>query len=76
MTTPNSERLLNFKVTGMTCGHCQRAVESAIRELDGVSEVVVNLQAGQARVVGSASEQQIIAAVEEAGYEASQASDS
>ncbi len=35
MTNLPKERI--FKVEGMTCGHCQKAVEAAIGQLDGVS---------------------------------------
>ncbi len=59
-----------FKVEGMTCGHCQKAVEAAIGQLDGVQSVRVDLKAGEAKVVGHVNDQTVIAAVEDAGYEA------
>jgi copper chaperone len=59
-----------FRVSGMSCGHCKAAVESAIRGVANVDQVSVDLNAGQAVVVGSPTDQAIIAAVEEAGYEA------
>jgi copper chaperone len=65
MTPQHSERLSKIKVAGMTCGHCQRAVESAIRDLEGVSDVQVDLKLGQATVIGNVSDEQIAAAVEE-----------
>lgn len=68
MPNQEFERRLQVKVTGMTCGHCQRAVESAIRVLDGVSDVQVDLKLGQATVIGNVSDEQIAAAVEEADY--------
>jgi copper chaperone len=58
-----------FKVTGMTCGHCKAAVESAIRQVSGVGEVCVDLAAGQATVIGDASDERIEVAIKEAGYE-------
>ena len=64
-----------FQVTGMTCDHCQRAVDSAIRQLHGVQNVRVNLNTGEAKVVGNASDQEVSAAVEEAGYEATRITD-
>lgn len=59
-----------YQVKGMTCDHCRAAVESAIRQVADVREVSVDLKAGKAVVVGIPSDHAIIAAVEEAGYEA------
>ena len=36
-----------FQVTGMTCGHCERAVVHAVRELDEEAMVKVDLPTGQ-----------------------------
>jgi copper chaperone len=59
-----------FKISGMTCGHCKSAVESAIRKVADVREVSVDLEAGTAIVVAGPADHAIIAAVEDAGYEA------
>jgi copper chaperone CopZ len=61
-----------FAVTGMTCGHCVSAVTSEIREIDGVSEVSVDLVAGGTSAVTIASdapvsEADVAAALDEAG---------
>ena len=32
-----------IKIEGMSCGHCTAAVEKALRELEAVSDVVVDL---------------------------------
>ncbi len=72
MSNHPKERI--FKVTGMTCGHCQKAVEAAIGQLDGVQSVRVDLKAGEAKVVGNANDQAVTAAVEDAGYKATPAS--
>ena len=63
-----------FKVQGMTCDHCVRAVTSELSALDGVSEVTVNLNAGAVSDVTVTStaaldEAAVRAAVDEAGYE-------
>lgn len=58
-----------FKVTGMTCAHCERAVTQAIKALDPQARVEVDLDAGTVRVEGTPSEQQIRAAIEEEGYQ-------
>jgi copper chaperone len=39
-----------FKVGGMTCGHCQRRVENALKNVDGVAKAIVSLEKGEATV--------------------------
>lgn len=61
-----------YSVTGMTCGHCAGAVTSELKELDGVSEVTVDLVAGGTSTVTVTSdapleETQVVEALEEAG---------
>ncbi|HEX6876129.1 MAG TPA: heavy-metal-associated domain-containing protein [Nocardioidaceae bacterium] len=61
-----------YSVTGLTCGHCVHAVTSEIEELDGVSDVSVDLVAGGASQVTVTSgqpldEAQVAAALDEAG---------
>lgn len=62
-----------FTVTGMTCAACSAHVEKAVRKLDGVTAVSVNLLGGSMVVEwsGSLSAKDIIAAVVKAGYGAS-----
>jgi copper chaperone len=65
-----------YSVTGMTCSHCVAAVTEEVSRLDGVSAVVVDLNAGgDSRVtVTSAGPLPVDAvrdAVDEAGYELS-----
>ena len=63
-----------FRVTGMTCAACSAHVEKAVKAVPGVAEVSVNLLLGNMRVTfdeGKASAQDIVRAVEVAGYGAS-----
>ena len=57
-----------LKISGMTCGHCQTAVTSALKSVPGVQAVSVDLQGGTAQVQGQADQQALIAAVKEEGY--------
>ncbi|WP_420594003.1 CopZ family metallochaperone [Deinococcus sp.] len=57
-----------LKISGMTCGHCQTAVTSALKSVPGVQDVSVDLQGGTAQVQGQADQQALIAAVKEEGY--------
>ena len=63
-----------FRVTGMTCAACSAHVEKAVKAVPGVAKVSVNLLLGNMRVTfdeGKASAQDIVRAVEVAGYGAS-----
>lgn len=65
-----------LKVTGMTCGHCRSAVESALRDLPGVRSARVDLEAGKAVVDyddGKTSPRELTNAVADAGYSAEEA---
>ena len=52
----------------MTCGHCEKAVQNALKSVPGVQDVRVNLQDGTATVQGDADPQALVAAVTEEGY--------
>lgn len=67
---PDSIQYREFEITGMSCGHCRSAVESAIREVAGVKSVNVDLERGRATVEGQASVPDVVQAVEESGYAA------
>ena len=61
-----------FSVTGMTCGHCVSAVTSELQQIQGVTDVSVDLVAGGASsvTVDSAQpvdESAVAAALDEAG---------
>ncbi|HET6635002.1 MAG TPA: heavy-metal-associated domain-containing protein [Streptomyces sp.] len=60
-----------FKVTGMTCGHCEGAVREEISALEGVSAVEASAATGLVTVTSAAEpdEESVRAAVDEAGYE-------
>ena len=60
-----------LKITGMTCGHCVAHTKKALEAVPGVTEAEVTLEPGGALVKGDADVSALIAAVKEAGYEAS-----
>lgn len=60
-----------YDVTGMTCSACSAHVEKAVRALDGVDEVTVNLLTNSMAVTGGADAQVVENAVKNAGYGAS-----
>ncbi|MEJ6489032.1 heavy-metal-associated domain-containing protein [Leucobacter sp. USCH14] len=61
-----------YQVTGMTCGHCEMSVREEVGEVAGVADVQVSAQTGRLVVTGDGEidDAQILAAVEEAGYQA------
>lgn len=60
-----------FTVTGMSCAACSARVEKAVNKVPGVTSCSVSLLTNSMGVEGSASAQDIISAVEAAGYGAS-----
>ncbi len=60
-----------YKVTGMSCAACQARVEKAVNDVKGVESCAVSLLTNSMGVEGSASPEEIIKAVEAAGYGAS-----
>ena len=60
-----------YTVTGMSCAACSARVEKAVSQVPGVQSCSVSLLTNSMGVEGTASESDIIKAVEEAGYGAS-----
>lgn len=60
-----------YIVTGMSCAACQARVEKAVSKVPGVSAVSVSLLTNSMGVEGDAKKEDIIKAVEDAGYGAS-----
>ncbi|MET9449309.1 heavy-metal-associated domain-containing protein [Streptomyces cinerochromogenes] len=60
-----------YKVTGMSCGHCEGSVSGEISQIPGVSSVKAVASTGEVTVVSTAplDEEAVRAAVDEAGFE-------
>ncbi len=69
MTSPLSTHRLT--VRGMTCGHCEASVRTALEQLPDASDIVVDRQQDTASVSTSASLTDAVAAVNAIGFEAS-----
>ncbi len=61
----------HYNVTGMSCAACQARVEKAVNAIEGVESCAVSLLTNSMGVSGSAAPEEIIRAVEAAGYGAS-----
>ncbi|MET1080608.1 MAG: cation transporter [Pseudomonas sp.] len=59
-----------FSVTGMTCGHCIKAITAAVRAKDPAAEVQVDLANGQVQVRSTLPAAALIAAMDAEGYPA------
>ena len=57
-----------LKVSGMSCGHCVRAITQAIQALDSQAQIQVNLAQATVNIESSLTQAAIAAAIEEAGY--------
>ncbi|AVX03910.1 hypothetical protein MXMO3_01380 [Maritalea myrionectae] len=66
--------MTKFNVPDMTCGHCEATVRKAIGEIDGTADVKVDLSANKIDVTSTANNDDILAALDEAGYPSSIAS--
>ena len=60
-----------YRVDGMSCAACQSSVERAVKKVEGVESVSVSLLTSSMTVEGSAGSNEVIKAVEKAGYKAS-----
>ena len=60
-----------YTVTGMSCAACSARVEKAVSKVNGVTSCSVSLLTNSMGVEGSATDAQIVEAVEQAGYGAS-----
>jgi copper chaperone len=65
---PTSE----YRVSGMSCGHCEAAIRSEVTQIPGVDEVTVSATTGRLVVTSTrpVDADAILGAVDEAGYEA------
>ena len=65
--------MTEYNVGGMSCAACAARVENAVKGVDGVNVCSVNLLTNSMAVEGTAKTEEIIKAVENAGYTASPA---
>ena len=58
-----------FLVEGMTCNHCKTRVESGLKSITGIEDVIADLANGQVRVSGdNIDTSKVKQSVEESGY--------
>lgn len=59
---------MKMKIDGMSCQHCVKHVTEALEEIEGLSDIKVDLESGTATASGNVDAQIIKNAIEEAGY--------
>lgn len=57
-----------FNVQGMTCGHCEKAVTRALKQLDPQAEVKIDRAANQVEVNSTQARDTLAKAIAEEGY--------
>lgn len=57
-----------FDVQGMTCGHCERAVSQALRQVDPQAQVRIDRAAGKVAVSSDKPRDELARAITEEGY--------
>lgn len=68
--TATSTAIRTYTVIGMSCGHCVTSVEEEVAQVARVEAVEVDLNTGRLEIRGGDfSDEQIQAAIEEAGYQ-------
>lgn len=58
-----------FQVSGMTCGHCERAVQQAIAQVDAQAQAHIDRSSGKVVVQSQAARDTLSAAIQEEGYQ-------
>ncbi len=58
-----------FEVTGMTCGHCEKAVTRAIKLVDPTAEVAIDRAQNKVDVQSEQPREALAKAIVEEGYE-------
>lgn len=58
-----------FTVTGMTCGHCEKAVTQAIRSIDPQAQVTIDRTQNRVEVESNQPRERLAGAIAEEGYQ-------
>jgi copper chaperone len=59
----------HYRVPEMSCQHCKSAIEASLAGVDGVEAVEIDLTTLDVAVTGTPADDEVRAAIEEAGYE-------
>ncbi len=62
--------MTTFHVPDMSCGHCTKAIEKAIGEIDGAASVTCDLEKHLVQIKSAVPAPTLAAALNQAGYSA------
>lgn len=57
-----------FTVTGMTCGHCERAVKTAVQQLDPQAQISIDRSANRVDIDSAQPREALAKVIAEEGY--------
>ena len=57
-----------FTVTGMTCGHCEKAVTRAVQQVDPLARVQIDRLQNRVEVESTQARDALVHAITEEGY--------
>ncbi len=60
--------MLRYQVNDMSCGHCVQAITAAVREVDPLADVTVDLSTKSVEVATAAAGPRVSEAIRAAGY--------
>ena len=60
---------MKLKVPEMSCGHCAKTIEGAVKAIDPAANVQVDLATSTVTVASNADEAKLAAAIKDAGYD-------
>jgi len=58
-----------IKVNGISCGHCVSAITKALAELDKTAKIQIDKASQTVRFDGDAGQEEVVLAIQEAGYD-------
>lgn len=57
-----------FTVSGMTCGHCEKAVIRAVKQVDPQAQITIDRSIGKVEVASEQPRERLAQAIAEEGY--------
>jgi copper chaperone len=64
----NQPQSFAFTVTGMTCGHCEKAVTRAIQQIDPQAQIKIDRSQNRVEVQSSQAREALAGAIAQEGY--------
>lgn len=63
MLKPDQEDAMDLVVKGMTCGHCEAAVQGAVKRVPPEADVVIGRTQGRVSITGAADAKPVESAI-------------